>query len=368
VKRVLSYTVNGLGVGHVMRLLAINRWLRRLAAEREKELEQVFVTSSEAPELIYKENFGYFKVLSRSCGASVRIDPSRVSPASIASNLSVIKAFQPHLLIADTFPSGSFRELISARPYCTSAVLIYRPMKITHSSLSQIQEGFRLYDRILIPEKASSTPLNIPPEFSSRVRFIGPVMARERNEVMSRTQARDYLSIADDQTAVYVSAGGGGDRQAEAALTHILDTLKPFRSLVPIVAAGPLYKGATIYSDHIRWLSGTVSAEIMNGVDLAISASGYNSFSELIHFGVPTIFFAQERKADDQFSRAKKADAAGAAICIVDLFEANALSHAVSQMMNHEVRASIRTKALKLISHNFAREFAEECYRLIWPD
>ncbi len=45
--------------------------------------------------------------------------------------------------------------------------------------------------------------------------------------------------------------------------------------------------------------------------DLAVAASGYNAFHELIAFGVPTLFVPMPRNTDDQAARARWAAAAG---------------------------------------------------------
>src|SRR4051812_4088241 len=63
--RVVCYAVNGTGVGHITRLLAIARWLRRYAAALDRRLEIWFLTSSEADGLVFAEGFAAFKIPSK---------------------------------------------------------------------------------------------------------------------------------------------------------------------------------------------------------------------------------------------------------------------------------------------------------------
>jgi UDP-N-acetylglucosamine:LPS N-acetylglucosamine transferase len=57
----------------------------------------------------------------------------------------------------------------------------------------------------------------------------------------------------------------------------------------------------------------------LRGFDLVISASGYNSFHELIGFGIPSVFVPNTSTGlDDQVARARFAAAAGAALIIED--------------------------------------------------
>ena len=44
----VSYAVNGSGLGHLSRLIAINRWLRRYAAVAGVRTQHYFLTTSEA--------------------------------------------------------------------------------------------------------------------------------------------------------------------------------------------------------------------------------------------------------------------------------------------------------------------------------
>jgi len=61
IPRFLFYAVNGLGLGHVTRLLAIARKLRAHLPLSEI----IFLTSSEAEDVIFREGFAAFKVPSR---------------------------------------------------------------------------------------------------------------------------------------------------------------------------------------------------------------------------------------------------------------------------------------------------------------
>ena len=71
--RVVCYAVNGTGVGHITRLLAIARWLRRYAAALDQKLEVWFLTSSEADGLAFAEGFAAFKIPSKTIVAELLI-------------------------------------------------------------------------------------------------------------------------------------------------------------------------------------------------------------------------------------------------------------------------------------------------------
>ena len=70
--RLLFYAVNGLGLGHVTRLLAIARAVRSLAPDSQI----LFLTTSEADWVIYREGFAAVKIPSRSILATAKLRPA----------------------------------------------------------------------------------------------------------------------------------------------------------------------------------------------------------------------------------------------------------------------------------------------------
>ena len=71
--KVLNYAVNGSGLGHVTRLVAINRWIDRLARACAVEPEIYFLTTSEADTLVWRNGFASFKIPSKTSVKDSRI-------------------------------------------------------------------------------------------------------------------------------------------------------------------------------------------------------------------------------------------------------------------------------------------------------
>ncbi len=60
--RILNYAVNGLGLGHITRLIAINRWIRRITGALGIKAEIFFLTSSECDTIAYQNDFSALKI------------------------------------------------------------------------------------------------------------------------------------------------------------------------------------------------------------------------------------------------------------------------------------------------------------------
>jgi UDP-N-acetylglucosamine--N-acetylmuramyl-(pentapeptide) pyrophosphoryl-undecaprenol N-acetylglucosamine transferase len=365
--RIVNYAINGVGTGHVTRLIAISRWLRRHAKRLEVEAEIYFLTSSEAGALLFAERFPAFKLPSRTVVAEAGIDETRFVDLARRWVGETLNALEPDLLLVDTFPQGYFEELGPLLIECPKTAFIYRPLKEIHAGLPEFQNALSHYNLILVPEYEQNEPVLVPPSVRDRVRYIGPMMLRERAEILSREEARKVLGIANDRLAVYISAGGGGDPNAERLIEAGYKALSGIPGLHLVIGAGPLYRGNCIYSDHLTWLAQGNAAEFMAAFDIAVSAAGYNSFNELMHFGVPAVFLPQEKWADDQKARAERAVSAGAAVVLESGADGLALRQIIERFRDPAERVSAARSARNLVPHNHASEAATALLRLLIP-
>lgn len=369
--RIVNYAVNGRGVGHLTRLTAINRWLRRYAAYCGVRAEIYFLTSSEADGLLFQEGFASFKLPSKTVVKETAIHKQTYLALAKQWVWHSLGLLRPDLLIVDTFPRGSFGELLSALDLAKHKAFVYRPLKASYAARPDFQAMLPLYDAILVPDYEEHAPGLAPPRVRQRIEHVGPVVCRERVELLARDEARGQLGVGQ-QLCVYVSAGGGGDPTSEGALTRVLDALAGQEGLHLVIGAGPLYRGRRQHGPGVTWLGHQRAIELMPAFDLAISAGGYNSFFELMHVGVPALFLPQDKVADEQDVRAERAVAAGAARLLpapsgdADADRA-AIRAAVDALRDPEERAALSAAARALVPRNHAREAAAELLRLALP-
>ena len=116
--RIVQYAVNGTGVGHLTRLLAVSRWLRRYCAFVGVRAEIFFLTSSEADGLLFAERFASFKLPSKTAIGDAGIDKRTWLALGKQWVWHSLGLLRPDLLVVDTFPRGSYGELASALDLC----------------------------------------------------------------------------------------------------------------------------------------------------------------------------------------------------------------------------------------------------------
>ena len=293
--RVVSYAINGRGMGHLVRQLAILRWVRRIAALLDRSCEIWVLTSSEADTLARREGFVSLKMPSKAMMRDAEIEPARYLAVARTWVLQTVAGLQPDLLVVDTFPGGSFGELVAALELVPHRVLVARKVRDDFAEGDAYRGLLPLYERVILPDDRAG----------------GPIILRERSELLARDEARRALGIPEGTQAIWVSRGGGGDVDAASELPRLVESLRG-RGWHVVVGAGPLYQGPEIRGAGITWLSRYAPVELFLGLDAAVSAGGYNSFHELMFAGVPTVFLPQPRIADDQSERVARAEAAGA--------------------------------------------------------
>ena len=337
--RVVSYAINGRGVGHLVRQLAILRWVRRYGAVLGINTECWVLTTSEADTLARREGIPAFKLPSKAMVRDAGIDPMRHLAVARQWVMNAIAGLAPDILVVDTFPGGSFGELLPVLETVPHRILVARAVKEQIEQEPAYAALLPLYQRTIVPDE----------------RGTGPILLREREELLDREAARAALGIGD-RRAVYLTLGGGGDEMAPRVLPELTDKLVA-RGWHVVVGAGPLYLGAERRGPNITWMDRYVPLELLAGVDAAVSAGGYNSVTELMFAGVPTVFLPQPRIADDQEGRAKAVVDAGAGRLARSLDE-------IPELLEAPGDPAI---ARALIPHNGARAAAAQVLGVMVP-
>lgn len=356
--RLLFYAVNGLGLGHVTRLIAIARQVRR----RIPEAEVLFLTSSEAESVIYREGFAAFKVPSKTLRAEANIRHTTYARLLQTVVINLVSAFNPHLLIVDTFPAGVIQELLPVLRWDARKVFVYRAQRPEAAASTLMQTTLQLYNLALIPHHADEEDAPLPPGLPSV--WTGPILIRDRTEALSRQEARRQLDLPADGRLIYVTFGGGGDVEIERAQRAAVEALLALPDVHIAVAQAPLYRGTLPRGARITPIDHYPMAEMMAAFDGAVSAVGYNTTMELLHHGVPTVFVPFARQVDDQEARAHRIATAGAGLTLSTL-EPNSLRSAVARLLDPRESATMRECAQEMVPDSGAERAAEAILGLL---
>ena len=168
-------------MGHLTRQLSILRWVRRIAALLDRSCEIWILTSSEADTLARREGFVSLKMPSKAMMRDAGIEPARYLAIARTWVLQTIAGLQPTVLIVDTFPGGSFGELVAALELAEHRVLVARKVRDGFAEEDAYRAMLPLYDRVILPDDRAG----------------GPIVIRERSELLPRSEARIALWVPE---------------------------------------------------------------------------------------------------------------------------------------------------------------------------
>ena len=317
--RVLCYAVNGLGLGHLTRMIAIARQLRRLCWALGEPLEIVILTSSEGDGLALVHDFPAFKIPSKNIVSGGGFNAARYRKLGKQWIWNAINLFAPDILIVDTFPAGSFHELYDVLDLGSKNVFVCRAVRPEMANQPAFQSALRGYDKIILPEEDGINDTPLPEHAREKAVGVPPILLRSVDETYERAEARAHLGIPKDTKALYVSTGGGGDKDAEALFEQLALAARALPEIHFTFGAGMLYRGREFPAPNVSWTRRPVLSECFRAFDVAITAGGFNSVWELLHCGVGCLFLPLARGWDDQEARVERCVAAGAGIRLTDL-------------------------------------------------
>jgi UDP-N-acetylglucosamine--N-acetylmuramyl-(pentapeptide) pyrophosphoryl-undecaprenol N-acetylglucosamine transferase len=352
----VNYAINGAGAGQVQRLVAITRWLRRYGMLHGDAVEPYFLTSTEAENVVFAEHMAAFKIPSMAAAQAAELDPRRYLALAKQWIWHSLGLLQPDILIVDTWPRGAFGELLNAFDLCRKRIFIYGPESHQMAEAADFQAMLPLYDLILVPEREGAMTLPFGKADPTRIQWVGPIMSRERVELLERWDARERLGAPPDRFVLYISAGGGADSDAQELLLSICTAVVDVPDVHLVIGGGPLYSGSVLQGPRITWLNAP-GAELMLGFDAAISTAGYSEFNELLFAEVPTAWIPL---GDDQNARAQHAAASGAAIVLdPEDLRGSVVLAALDRLREPSFRQLAAEKAALLVPANFARDAAQ---------
>lgn len=355
--RVLCYAVNGLGLGHLTRTIAITRQLRRLCWALGEPLELTILTSSEGDGLALVHDLPAFKIPSKNIVAGGGLSAARYRKLGKQWVWSAINLFSPDILLVDTFPAGSFHELYDVLDLGSKNVFVCRAIRPEIARQPAFQSALRGYDRILLPQEDGINDTPLPDFAQERAVGVPPILLRSVEETYDRTEARARLGIPEGVRALYASVGGGGDKDAEQLFAQLVEAARALPELHITLGAGMLYRGREFPAPNVSWTRRPVLSECFRAFDGAITAGGFNSVWELLHCRVPCLFLPRERGWDDQEARVERCIAAGAGVRLPEL-SATAIQAGL---------AALPQNIPALAPRNGALAAAEEILALVLP-
>ena len=346
---VLFFCVNGAGLGHLTRSLAVARRLRRL----DPELPIYFLTSSQALRYISAEGIVPYHVPPRNEFGD-RVSSTDWNTLLLQTLRMIVATHRPAVLVYDgVSPYQGLMRAIAEAGFAYTAMILR--LRHKHDRLTDLVDRLRQFDELLFPGERE---VAIPPALAGLPHHLfDPIIYLDRDELLPRAQARRQWRIPADRKAVYIQLGAGNINDNRAWLDGALGVLARRSDVDVILAESPIAKEGydQLLGRHV--LRQYPNSLYFNAFDLAITAVGYNTFHELLHFGVPAVLIPnQETVTDDQVARAQIAARAGAARMALAVGD---LEEAINGLLADDTAAQARQRGMQLVPANGALSVAQ---------
>lgn len=234
----------------------------------------------------------------------------------------VVAELRPEVVVFDTVLPAEPRAGLAAG---TRVAFVLRERSADRWQELWDHPGLAHLDRILVPHEAGELATDLPPAVMAITSVVGTIVRRPDAAVVEALRVRLGLGPT---TPLLVSTGGGGGFAADTdrffevvAEAHRLAAAR-FSGFRHVIVLGPNHANPGAAAD-LRVLPGAVVidtcphlVELLALADVACTEAGYNTISELRTVAAPSVLVPAPRGLDDQFERAARLAAAGAATVV----------------------------------------------------
>lgn len=327
--RVLMVATNGMGLGHVTRLMAIAKYLPNW-------IEPIFLTLSLATDLVRQAGYAADYIPSFGKAGVKENSWNDVFAMELATALNATGA--QGVIFDSNHPFPGLLKVLKKRKDL-AWVWIRRGMWQPHHKLSHQMQ--RHFDLLLEPSELARAHDGGPTAKIGRALEVGPILLTEPGERVSRTQAAKRLEVDPGATNVFVQLGSRQNMGFEEIRTQ-LSMLLPREYVHVYEIANPL---APVQDslDQVEERSVYPLAKYSKAIDLLITTAGYNGFHETIYHQIPTLFVPNEApEMDHQLLRAHYAKLAGLAEMIRNS-DAPRLNAVLDHCLSADFRDQVKT-------------------------
>lgn len=332
VKKILMYSHDTFGLGHIRRTLAIARSLRKVPATVLILTGSPLVGRFNIPRRVdFVRVPGMIKVTNEQyLPLSMKLEATEVLEIRKSIILSTAQAFCPDFFIVDKAPLGLKREVMDtlhwmreALPRCTTILGLRDIMDGAEATVEDWEsKGIygameTLYDEIWVyGDRSFYDPVReyrIPETVARKITFTGYI-PRHVPSASDVKGVREELGLDAGVKMVLMTTGGGGDGfPVVNTFLKAFEEHAPPRDMRAVIVTGPflspmLFKevarrcellGFHVFRFH-RFMEGLIGA-----ADVIVSMGGYNTVCEIISQKKPFLIIPRTVPREEQLIRAE---------------------------------------------------------------
>lgn len=292
---VLLISSNGTGMGHLTRLLAY-------AQRAPAGVRPYFLSLSQAVPVVGGFGHPYEYLPSM---APTGLSPEHWHMYFRARTSEAVERLQPAVVVFDgTWPYKGIPGVRDDHPH-VPWVWSRRGMWYQGQNRDQLAKA-GWFDLVVEPGDFAA-PADRGVTAGAPATRVGAVTLLDPEDLSDRAAARRTLGLDPAAPTALVTLGAGNINDATSTTRMVVDALRALGLRICVTRPEIAERGGVVDPD-VDVVSSYPLSRHCRAFDLAVSAAGYNSFHELLRFGVPTLFLPNPNTAlDDQRTRARYA-------------------------------------------------------------
>jgi UDP-N-acetylglucosamine--N-acetylmuramyl-(pentapeptide) pyrophosphoryl-undecaprenol N-acetylglucosamine transferase len=321
----LFLPINGAGLGHLTRSLAIARRLQRL----EPSAEIIFLTTSIGVTLVHRAGFACHHVTP---AALVKAGSVEWNTLFFQTIENVLRLHKPATLVFDgTIPYLGLQRIMHnyrSIKYVWVRRGLYKP-GIDRRKLDAYVAQFNI---VISPGELVSCGVAAQSE-AGKLNMVEPISLLDKDDLLERDVARRMLRLDSLRPCAYVQLGAGNINGISDMQERVISLLKK-EGVQVVLAQSPIALRADPNMNADSVVVDYPNSKYFAAFDFAVLAGGYNSVCEAVSLGLPAIFLPNTATgADDQVERVRQASQFGSYEYLLD-FNEDAFAQAVGKFLS----------------------------------
>jgi UDP:flavonoid glycosyltransferase YjiC (YdhE family) len=292
---VLFVSSNGAGMGHLTRLLA-------MARRAPRTVQPLFLSLSQAVPVVGREGFPFEYFPSR---GAMGVPTREWNPLFAIRFRQALREHHPAAVVFDgTWP---YLGLMEVRPEHPDVRFVWsrRGMWRSDTPPDQLDKS-PAFDLVVEPGEYAAEYDRGPTSRAGDALRVAPVTYLDSGDLLPREQAAAELGLDPSRPAVLVTLGAGNINDLSSDLGVVVEALRRHPEVQVAVTQPPIAGADSALDASVVRVQVYPLSRYLRAFDAAIAASGYNSFHELVGFGVPSLYLPNlDTRTDDQEARAR---------------------------------------------------------------
>jgi hypothetical protein len=335
--RTLFLPTNGNGLGHARRCTLV-------AAEMNSATSRIFAAFPSCIPLVAAKGFSCLPLVQRSDYQDKGYANDLLNYLRLRSALRA----GDRIVFDGGFVFESVFRVIVEKPL--DAVWMRRGLWQAGQINEMTLEREKAFNRVIVPQEAFEE-LNSPYSFGRQIHQVGPIVDQSALNRSERATLREDLQKSletefDELIVTMLGSGVAADRSAHLQLMCSIAERRPRCLQVVVVWPNSKVSPSIFTWNNTRVVKTRNALSLCQVADLVVSASGYNSFHEILYHAIPSILIPQVASyMDDQEKRARAASDRG--------FSETVMAHELLRL-EREIGAFLDDGKAKDIRNNLA--------------